>query len=151
LKYLCLILLLVGSSSFACVNIDGKYLINEKFVIQYTQNSCLSLTEKWCTADGTKCGAPDGSGTTWLLDGVMRTEGGNPSNWAAMTADAHSIHRTNSVDSGTEYEGNLCWWKELWYSKDAAGNLNVSFKLNCPDKQGNTKMAMLTQVWTPFK
>ena len=87
MKYLLLSILFIGSSSLACVDIGGKYLINGKFVIQYAQNSCVSLTEKWCAADGTNCGSSDGSGTTWLLDGVMRTEGGNPSNWAALTAD----------------------------------------------------------------
>ncbi len=135
----------------ACVDIGGKYLINDKFVIEYAQNGCSSLTEKWCATDGNNCGSSDGSGTTWLLDGVMRTEGGNPSHWAALSVDANSVHRVNSVDSGTMFEGQLCWWKELWYSKDRIGNLNVAFDLSCPNKVGGFDVKKISQVWAIFK
>ncbi|MGZ3782329.1 MAG: hypothetical protein ACXVCY_16885, partial [Pseudobdellovibrionaceae bacterium] len=53
-------------SSYACLDISGKYLIGSRFYIQYRQNKCEQLTESWCTADGKDC---SGNSYTWTLNG----------------------------------------------------------------------------------
>ncbi|MGZ3796834.1 MAG: hypothetical protein ACXVB1_10730 [Pseudobdellovibrionaceae bacterium] len=124
-------------SAFSCVDISGKYLIGNKIGIQYVQKSCDSLTEFW----------EGGSQFTWLLDGVMRQEGGNPSKWASIIPESNTLHRTNLWGSGTVYKGNSCEWKDLWYSKDVDGNLVESYALDCQMQNGTHQHEKISEKW----
>jgi hypothetical protein len=143
--YFVAILALLAHPAQACVDISGKYLINKIFFIKYAQSGCESLTETWCSQDGTDCTLGPYS---WTLDGAMVQVGGNPANWASIIPEGQTLHRSQLWDSGAQFNGHQCWWKEQWYSKDGAGNLKVRYQLECLQRNGSYKTEFLDQTWT---
>lgn len=143
------VLVFLGSmfaqGSFACVDISGDYMMGAGIKIRYEQVACESLTEKWCVDD-----CANVAGYTWPLNGQMIQDGGNPSKWASITPEAETLRRTNLWESGTRYDGTLCWWKELTYSKNEKNNLVVTFNLECPSRAGETKKQQVSEEWVRF-
>jgi hypothetical protein len=130
--------------AFACIDISGKYLMYEKFYIEYRQNGCETLTEMWCGPGGSNCGP---SYYTWTLDGKMVQEGGNPSNWASIMPEGKSLHRQRLWESGTSYHGNSCRWRDQWLTKNDKGNLVVTYKLFCLQGSRKEKVEMVKEIW----
>lgn len=135
----------LAQPAFACVDISGKYLMGSTFYIQYQQKGCETLIQNWCGPGGKDCGT---KAYTWTLDGNMVRDGGNPSNWASISPEGNLPHRTQLWDSGTVNNGRQCWWKNLWYAKDAAGNLKVTYKLSCAQGNGKEVIEMTEETWT---
>ena len=124
--------LLSSVSAFACIDISGKYLLNDMITLKYEQTECDLLTEKWCgNADCTA-----GSSYTWKMDGTINQSGGNPSNWGSVTIAIQSIRRSHFWDVGMSYQGSLCYWKDMDFAKDQSGNLDVTYSVECHGHDG---------------
>lgn len=130
--------------SFACIDISGTYSINGIVAVKYEQNQCLKLTESWCRKDGSDCA----DSFSWDMDGVLRQDGGNPANWAAIkSVDNLSIYREQYFENGTTHNGNQCYWRSQWFSLDSDKNLNVKYKLACIGQDGKTEIVFVSDTW----
>lgn len=132
--------LFVSSASFACPNISGKYVIGEEYYIRYEQKNCESLTQFWCSKRGAQCRFHP---YTWPLNGTMVHWDQYSADWAAISIEGDSLHRTQLKPTEINISGKNCVWENEWMQKEPNGDLKITFEVKCPNEKAKTT----SEIW----